>query len=226
MSIMKNIHIVYSEKYPAHYSAAAIGGIGDMAKLAQIEYKVSLVETNDINTKAINDFFYNKRNGKYNERLFCIEALPAIYKWLGLKADENSPLIYLLEGDLYFYAGKGLPYCSWIFGAASVYGGIETPFRIEKMFKAEPDSVKAEIFKTVVMHEIGHTLGLVSTSAPNHTRSKNPIFRRHCRHGYCLMSQNVLIPGFKKKTDIRLSRESPLCPDCLDYLISYNKGER
>ncbi|MDR1476849.1 MAG: hypothetical protein LBI17_01830 [Rickettsiales bacterium] len=220
---MKNIHIVYSEKYPAYYALAAIEGISGMCDLAQIEYKVPLVELNAAETKNIEDAFYNKRNGKYNEQPFFQNVLPALYNWLGLKGDGSSSIIYLLEGDLYHYAGKGRPYYNWVFGAANIYGGIEAPYRIERRFKAEPAKARAEIFKTLVMHEIGHTLGLVPESAPSHTRSKKPLFHHHCRHSYCTMSQVVSLAELKRNTDERLARQSPLCPDCLKYMIEANR---
>jgi predicted Zn-dependent protease len=221
---MKNMHLVYGEKYPAYYTLAAMEGISEMCDLAQIEYKVSLVELNEANAKAIDGSFYNKRNGKYNQSLFYGGVFQCLHEYLDIKISDEKPLIYLLKGDMYVYNDPNQPYYDWVFGGANVFGGIMTPYRIDRRFKSEPPELRAEMFKTIVMHEIGHTLGLLPESAPNYTRSKSPIFHGHCRHGYCIMSQNTRAANEKQRTESRLSRQNPICDDCLNYLIERNRA--
>jgi predicted Zn-dependent protease len=242
-----NIHLIYGEDFPQHHLDAAREGIEEMCDLAQTP---NLDIRDEKKPPAVMDEFKMavrkeqfESGGFKNEKvwanlLLCFFMDPENYgQYLSMAAPgPDDKVLYLTQEDLYASGTR------WVFGSAFNndrstrpinYVSAQSPWRIEnghKLYKKFPQTnehYRASVFKTVIMHEFGHMLGLLPEYLPNHTQSGKPVYHHHCKHKYCAMSQDTSVMGWLKKTDLRLERSKkdlpPLCPGCLYELT--HRGE-
>lgn len=82
-------------------------------------------------------------------------------------------------------------------------------------FRDLEQSIRDELFKTAVMHEVGHLFDL-----PKATRTDLELnLGRHCQNR-CIMRQRLALNGWFELTQDRFSR-GPFCEECLDDLRAY-----
>jgi predicted Zn-dependent protease len=235
------IHLIYKESFPQHYLDAAAEGIAEMYELAQKDTDIIDDAKPSENIADFENHVYKEQvrvgwNNRKLETNLLLRGLsfPEVYSNIfNMNAPEpDDKVIYLMESDLY---AKGT---YWVFGSAMHLTGrnVQSVYRIEhaqelyKNFPSMDDTYKSFMFKTLIMHEAGHLLGLTPDYLPNHTESKNPIYHRHCKHKYCVMSQDASVRGWVKKTDLRINRAKkdlpPLCPGCYYELLHNGQYEQ
>ena len=119
--------------------------------------------------------------------------------------------ILILKRDLYFNGYNfALGY------AATDKLAISSVFRIEQWLPYDK-YMHSEVFKTIVMHEIGHMFGLVNSRRPDVEENHG----LHCKQPLCIMRQGTSLEPWIKYTNERLGSGKPLCPNCLHDLYNY-----
>jgi len=100
----------------------------------------------------------------------------------------------LFRGDLY------IPILTYIFGQAQLNGqfGIASLFRLRNELYGLPEDYELmlERFTKVVIHELGHTFGLI-----------------HCTHPVCIMRSSTYVEDLDQK-------ENRFCRDCSEKLAA------
>lgn len=128
--------------------------------------------------------------------------------------------ILLTKDDL--YPNKNMNYCLGI-GAEGV-GCVVSAYRYSDR---NGNLVDKENFKTVLMHEFGHVIGLTYTGRKNSVEMLGP----HCtdKDGLCIMQQRM-DGDFRKITRARIEAKKiglpPICPDCVEAGNKFFARER
>ncbi len=103
--------------------------------------------------------------------------------------------INLFRGDLY------IPILTYIFGQAQLNGrfGIASLFRLRNELYGLPENYELmlERFTKVILHELGHTFGLI-----------------HCTHPVCIMRSSTYVEDLDQK-------EPRFCKDCNEKLAAH-----
>lgn len=130
--------------------------------------------------------FYNPARRQYNADLL-LEAMSARAPAGYLK------YISLFRGDLY------IPILTYIFGQAQLNGsfGIASLFRLRNELYGLPEDYELMLdrFAKVVVHELGHTFGLI-----------------HCTHPICIMRSSTYVEDLDQK-------ETRFCRHCSERLV-------
>lgn len=129
--------------------------------------------------------FYNPARRQYNADL--------LLKAMTERAPEGYlRYISLFKGDLY------IPILTYIFGQAQLNGtfGIASPFRLrnELYGLSENHELMIERLSKVVIHELGHTFGLI-----------------HCSQPVCIMRSSTYVEDLDQK-------EMEFCIHCTDKM--------
>jgi predicted Zn-dependent protease len=124
--------------------------------------------------------------------------------------------VLVLKSDL--YDGD----VDWCFGYSIPGQAITSVHRFEKWL-SDDRYIQDECFKTVVMHEIGHMLGIVDETRKDITYNLG----WHCIHPNCIMRQSENIDLCQLHTYDRLISEQTLCPSCQrdlrNHVLSLNQ---
>jgi len=137
----------------------------------ELHYPVEMRECNmDISR------FYNPGRRQYNAN----ELLESIR----LRSPGNAfRVIGMVRVDLY------IPILTYIFGQAMLNGGtgVVSLYRLRnELYGLEPDdALLAERFSKVIIHELGHTFGLI-----------------HCRNTVCVMRSSTYVEDLDQKENI------------------------
>jgi archaemetzincin len=111
-----------------------------------------------------------------------------------LTPEEAYKIIALLRVDLY------IPILTYIFGQAHLNGktGIVSIYRLRnELYGLKRDNaLQVERFRKVIIHELGHTFGLI-----------------HCNQPVCVMRSSTYVEDIDQK-------EIHFCQNCLDKLES------
>ena len=129
--------------------------------------------------------FYNPARRQYNADL--------LLEILASRAPEGYlKYISLFRGDLF------IPILTYIFGQAQLNGnyGIASLFRLRNELYGlkENNDLMLERFSKVVIHELGHTFGLI-----------------HCNHPVCIMRSSTYVEDLDQK-------ELQFCIHCREKL--------
>lgn len=148
-------------------------------------------------------------------------------RWESRRQISIDQLYYDLEQDKY---ARQIPQLSLLITSKDLYGtapdgrllnfclGVskEDAFSIisVRRFLDENNRLDIEGFKTVVMHEFGHVLGLTGNGRVN----SHECLGAHCLNDGCIMQQR-LDGDFREITRVRLARkmrgQPPICSDCI-----------
>lgn len=127
---------------------------------------------------------------------------------------ENAMNVWLTSRDLSIVRSNGQP-MNFIYGlSAGIQGGhmIASGFRLDQ---EQPDNPLE--LATVVLHETGHTLGLVEQAAQRHSTAYG--FEGHCSND-CTMEASNNRGDITRATDrlVRNLATSGFCGECLNDL--------
>lgn len=148
-------------------------------------------------------------------------------RWESRRQISIDQLYYDLEQDKY---ARQIPQLSLLITSKDLYGtapdgrllnfclGVskEDAFSIisVRRFLDENNRLDIEGFKTVVMHEFGHVLGLTGNGRVN----SHECLGAHCLNDGCIIQQR-LDGDFREITCVRLARkmrgQPPICSDCI-----------
>lgn len=177
---------------PVFHEAAAY-----MGKFSKAPFKIKLVGTEWV-----------KRDGRY-----CSEDLFSL-----LRSDPRQDVLHY---DIFVISGELTLDGHCLLGVSDCRNSaIQSVGRIMGEVKSA-QKAKLMVFTTLA-HEIGHMMGLLPETAPNHDlRAKSDwdhawMFEGHCMHPHCLMQQTFSIEEIEGKLNDfgRLD----LCPDCQQIL--------
>lgn len=91
-------------------------------------------------------------------------------------------------------------------------------------FLDENGCLKQEEFKTVLMHEFGHVIGLT----PSNRKNSEENLGTHCLDEYCIMQQRAN-GDFRDVTQMRMAMKEnnlpPICDDCIEAGNKYFKND-
>lgn len=218
---MNKINIIHKSSLQECYIAAARTGISEMMELVgkkcninDIALADNLVEEFEENLLSRQPKPKRRREASMLDADFMLTAL------FNMKAEttlgRDSTNLCIIDKDLNYPKING-----WIFGIACGHVTIQSIYRManaglfSKKLGGISDNHKSEIFKTLLMHELGH---LLLPMPPVKSYDKRPEFRDHCRYRVCLMSQFMSLCELEKLTRIRLGRSSPLCEFCMSSI--------
>lgn len=128
--------------------------------------------------------------------------------------------INLVNDDIYAHNGKGQQYQVYGFGRPDKeeelsVGAVLSVRHLKETYGDNPEYMK-EVFKTLVMHELGHVFG--ATWEMRKYVSNRDGCGQHCTCPDCIMRTTHGRSGNEKLTDDRLNnkreRKPPLCPLC------------
>lgn len=154
-------------------------------------------------------------------------AIARTNRWNGKKQIKIDQLLQDLSADPY---AKNIPQLPILITKQDLYGSYgnrllnfclgvsdeDSPMIVSvARFLDERGQLDVEGFKTVVMHEFGHTIGLTREGRVN----TNENLGAHCMDAGCIMQQESS-GDFTKITNERLKRkrrgQPPICADCIE----------
>lgn len=128
--------------------------------------------------------------------------------------------INLVNDEIYAHNSEGQKYQVYGFGRPDKeeklsVGAVLSVRHLKETYGDNPEYMK-EVFKTLVMHELGHVFG-ATWEMRNHVSNRDGC-GQHCTCPNCIMRTTHGRSGNEKLTDDRLNNKRngapPLCPEC------------
>lgn len=216
---MKPIYIMFQDGLSTDVTTIACQGIAEMLTLANVVGKVKVKNFgvwrspnwrtgNTLNAYESVDWYCNNALDKSRNQLHCSKLAMSLITEPWQKLEPHYDVV-ILKDDLYDDD------TSFVFGYSWGGQAVSSFCRFQKYVTDK--RMQLEVFKTIVMHEVGHMLGLVN-------ENRNDIVYSlgwHCTHGKCLMRQGLELNAWIQYTHDRLQSSSPLCSHCQEDLRNY-----
>ena len=236
----RDIYIVSQEGLDARVNDAAVEAIKELMECFP-QYKNDYPIT-DLGAWAASDYMYHKdgklclapyKSTKWHIEMSKIKAredgrrgqLNAGELMNLMKSDPTNQqipqfTILLTKDDL--YPNKDFNYCLGI-----GHEGLGCVVSAYRYLGANGKLIDKENFKTVLMHEFGHVIGLTYEGRKNSVEMFGP----HCadKYGLCIMQQRA-DGDYSYITRARLAAKKeglpPICPDCIEAGNKFFSHER
>lgn len=218
---MKPIYIMFQVGLPTDVINAACHGIAEMLTIANLSGKVknfgvwrssNWLTGNTLNAYESVDWYCSYALDENRNQLHCGKLMEALVAepW-----QQNEPHldIVILKDDLF---DTGNNACNWCLGyGVRGYMAISSFNRIQNV--SNNRRIQLECFKTIVMHEVGHMLGLVNENRTDIVDNLG----WHCTNNKCIMRQGLRVYDWVQYTFERQQSSSPLCLHCQQDLRNY-----
>ena len=196
-------------------------GVAEILNLAKVGNSVQVKNfgiwrnTNWLTGNILNayqsvDWYCGYSRNKERNQLHCGKLYEAITTEPWQETQPHHDIL-ILKSDLYDND------VNWCFGYA-VLGqmAVSSVYRFEKWLHNDY-SMQRECFKTIIMHEVGHMLGLVNENRTDIEYNLG----WHCTNNNCIMRQGLTINAWVQYTHERLNMGKSLCPHCQSDLRNH-----
>jgi predicted Zn-dependent protease len=215
---------------PPSHSNAVLEGLAEILNLAHVGNDMQVknfgvwrnhnwLSNNTLLDYQSVDWYIGYALDKSRNQLHCGKLMEALVTEPWQEAEPHLDVL-VLKSDLY---DTGKNAVSWCFGyGIEGYMAISSVNRFQKWLPNDL-ALQVECFKTIVMHEVGHMLGLPNSNR----RDIEDNLGWHCINNNCIMRQGLNIQAWIRITEDRLRSDTPLCPHCQqdlrNYVASQNK---